>query len=102
MALEPISGLLKRSVRRAGIDQQTEAAQIFGLYLNFVSRKIGPIAKNRVAPQTLADGVLTIEVRGSALGAELRTLEGELLQALDQDSAATRRAPIRRIVYHIV
>lgn len=102
MALQPISSLVGLSVRRAGIEKQALAAQVFERFKQYVTEKFGAPAVPRALPKTLTNGRLMVEVSSSALWAELKTHQSEILDALNKNTAHSNQAPVERLVLRIV
>jgi len=102
MALQPISSLVRSSVRRAGIEKQALAAQVFERFKQYVAEKFGAPAIPKALPKTLTGGSLTVEVSSSALCAELKTHQSEILDTLNKYTANSDQPPIKRLVLRIV
>lgn len=99
MALQPISSLIGASVRRAGVERQARAAQAFERLEKYVQEKFGAAAAHKATPKTLINNTLTIEVSSSALRAELKTLQPEILEALNKKASGIDQLLVERLVF---
>lgn len=98
MSIRRIRDLLNGSLKRAGIYQKVNAAQIIDATKKIIQNHWGRSTLERVIPNYIQDGVLTITVKDSVYAAELKLKEEELLKEINQSCKTTAVKKLRLLV----
>lgn len=93
--LEPIKNLLEKSLARARIKPQVDAALVLASFERQVRRLWGEAMAEKVTPMYLRDKCLTVAVASGLYGQEIKLREREILGQINQEM---KGEVVRRIV----
>lgn len=82
--LNPICDYLKKSVNKAGVDKQVQAAQICQFWQVAVSKMFNEGAAKKSQAIRLRNSTLTVAVLNSVLAQEFKFKEGEIIEKLNK------------------
>lgn len=71
----PISGLLRQSLRRAGIEAQVDGALAMEMFSRAIREALGVDAAKEVRPRFVRHGTLTVDVVSAVAATEVRLRE---------------------------
>ena len=92
--MESVSGVLDRLLARLGLDGELRAQRAVDEW----ARIVGPRVASHARARSCRDGVLCVEVDGSAWMHELSYLERTLVQRLNRELGATVIRDVRWVV----
>ncbi len=96
--LQPLKGLIKTAVHRAGISSQVTAAQIVAAVNAFLDEAVLPGLRTSVQVTSFQHGVLKVTCQNSVAAHEVRSLEAGIHQAV---IAVDPKADLRHTAIHI-
>lgn len=79
-----IKGLLKRSLKKLGIEKQVEAARVLEIFNQLAEEEFGSQIRNQVKPLYLKNKVLTVSVKNSVLASEFQLRQKQIIEKINQ------------------
>ena len=82
--LNSISGYLKKSINKAGINKQVEAAQVCQFWQEVIKDIFGRAVAEKSQAIKFKNGAITVAVLSSVLAQEFKFKEGEIMEGINK------------------
>ncbi|MFH1598195.1 MAG: DciA family protein [Patescibacteria group bacterium] len=90
--------LLKKSLRRLGVEEQVEASQVLEEFQRLIEGQLGKKTRRLVKPLYLKNQTLHISVTSSVLATEIKIHQGQIIKNLNYKFKKTLVKNLRFLV----